>query len=159
MFRSIVPVRASGDSRDAGDSERFRTEFDRPDFELEESRPASRFCKSSPSRESLPLRPLFFCGGKRTVRVALWLRCLPCPRSGVEGNANVDGRKCDESVVNGCVSSSSAAPGEKNAGPSSRVTDTMSSPAWRVVLIRGKLSLVARDDLAVGNGRSSASSS
>ena len=58
ILRSMVPVRASGDSRDPGDNERFRLEGETLSFELEESWPASRLLRSSPRRESLLLRPL-----------------------------------------------------------------------------------------------------
>jgi hypothetical protein len=153
----MVPVRAKGDSIDPGDKERFRPEGEILNFELDESCPASRLCKSSPRRESLWLRPRCWLGEKRTLRV-LPLRCLfrLCP-SGVVG-ANVEGLKWEESV-RGCVSSSSAAPGEKKAGPSSSVTDTMSSLLRRdVVLKRGRLSRVARDDAVLGDGRSLKSS-
>ena len=66
----------------------------------------------------------------------------------------MEGLKWEESV-RGCVSSSSAAPGEKKAGPSSSVTETISSLLRPdVVLNLGRLSRVAREAIVLGEGMS-----
>jgi hypothetical protein len=127
IFRIIVPALIRGESADEGDSDRFRADNERS---IPELTPVSTR-RLSPSREPLGLL-LGELPTKRTLRPELspglgplLLSCL-CPCGVNEAPPDSAACNLDESV-NGNVSSSSRVPGEKNAGPSSNCTDTISS--------------------------------
>lgn len=143
IFRSIVPVLSNGDSAD-GDKDRFRLEGDLFKFDC----PVSIAFKSSPSRD--PLEAAGEEPTKRTLKPELRLKLDPrplswfCPLSAEAVSRLDEGFNLVESVK-GKVSSSSSSSGgagEKNAGPSSSCTDTMSSRSSLFVLKLGNEGLL-----------------